>query len=115
MFNHLTVDAYGEKMGLAQCGQCTLQSERQMLINVFDPSVGRHRRRCRAAEGRASASRPQFTRAPGSRAHLESPAPPPCLLCSRQLGSAVQKALLEAELDLNPSLEGSTVKVPIPK
>lgn len=36
MFNHITVEAYGGRQPLSTVGQVVLQSERQIVVNVYD-------------------------------------------------------------------------------
>ena len=86
MFDHVSIDAYGNRTSLSQVAQVTIKSPTLAVLNVFDPMV----------------------RYP----HLSltiSTSPKP------QLASKVAEAIRDSGMNLNPTVETNSVVVPIPK
>jgi ribosome recycling factor len=92
MLDHVRVEAYGEMQSLTGVAQIALKSPILLVVSPFDSAV----RRCSAVS----------TYQDNGQMNLWS---------SVQLGPAIADAIRDAELNLNPSVDGNIVRVPVPK
>ena len=112
MLDHVFVEAYGERQSLPSVAQISLKTANLIVVNPFDAAV-RGRRRPARARRRARGAAPRH-----ARARLTTPLAPrtaPRPACIAQLADTIGDAIRDADLNLNPQVEGSLVRVPIPK
>ena len=83
------VEAYGEAVPLEQVAQVSLRQGSTLVVTPFDPSVS------------------------APRVHARQSQPP--ALVPPQLVGAIEHGIRVSDLGLNPSLDGSAVRVPVPK
>jgi len=95
MLDHVLVEAYGEMQPLASLAQIALKNPTMLLVNPFDAAVSVA---LRVRVGAAQSLR--FRRRSRSR---------------MQLAPAIADAIRDAELNLNPIVEGNSLRVPVPK
>lgn len=126
MLDHLKVDVYGERMPLKACGTVLVRDPQLLAISVFDPSVRNpsvlpwvyHPALPALARLQSLRCRSMFLQAL-SVAITCLKALSWCLPASPcpavQTMDAIQKAIRESPLQLNPKAEGQEILVPIPR